>query len=154
MTDLREEVRRLLLEERLSSKEVGRRLGLSPSQVMAIKAGKLETLPVPSAPDSPLAQELHSCVEPRSGSSTPSAGGPGDSRAERVGEAEQIQNLRRRVRAALLERIEKLPPQVLVRLWQLVEDPRLLEGSTAEGEDPFELSEEVREKIFELLDSA
>jgi hypothetical protein len=130
VTELHAEVCRLLVEERLSSKQVGERLGLSPSQVMAIKNGKLEHLPRPTS--SP-------------GSQT---GTPPD-----LDEADQIRHLRKRVRAALLERFDDFPPHVLVRLWQLIEDPKLLEGSTGGEEVPFEIPEDVREKIFALLDA-
>jgi hypothetical protein len=48
--------------------------------------------------------------------------------------------------------VPELPPAPLVRLWQLVEDPKLLEGGLEREEDPFDVPEEVREKIFGLLD--
>ena len=130
MSELHAEVCRLLVEERLSSKQVGERFGLSPSQVMAIKNGKLEHLPAPiTSPVTPT--DLQSDLD----------------------EAGQIRHLRKNVRAALLDRFDDFPPHVLVRLWQLVEDPKLLEGSSGGEADPFEVSEEVREKIFALLDA-
>jgi hypothetical protein len=120
--DLKQEVRRLMREERLSSVTVAERLGLSTSDVMTMLNG-------------------------RNGSayeSQPLKGGRAD--------GEQVQELRRLARSTLIQRVPELPPAPLVRLWQLVEDPKLLEGGLDREEDPFDVPEEVREKIFGLLD--
>jgi len=128
--NLRREVLHLLLDKHLSSGQVGKRLGLSPSEVMAIKnsADFEKTLPA-------------SAADPPSGLSD-----------LETDETEQIRELRRRVREVLLERFDRFPPPVLLRLWQLIEDPKLLEAPSDVEKDPFDIPEDVREKIFELLD--
>lgn len=123
--DVHLEVRRLMREERLSSITVAERLGLTTHEVMAIANGRN------GSPHS--TQATVSAKEDRS-------------------DCEQVQELRRLARSTLIQRVSELPPAPLVRLWQLVEDPKLLEGGLKDGEDPFDVPEEVREKIFELLD--
>lgn len=120
---------RLLLEEHLSSREVGNRLGLTPSEVMAIKNAE------------PSARKSHRGKKKRLPTHT----------SEKEGSL-QIEELRRRVRWVLAERFEDFPPAVLLRLWQLIEDPNLLEPKDKGPKDPFEIPESVREKVFELLD--
>lgn len=64
----------------------------------------------------------------------------------------QVDHLRRKVRESLIRRLDEFPPASLVRLWQLIEDPKLLLVDDAEDEDLFPISDETREKIFGLLD--
>jgi hypothetical protein len=115
--DLRQEVRRLMREERLPSTKVAERLGLTTHEVMAMANG-------------------------RNGSAS----------KDDSSDDEQVKKLRRLARSTLLQRVPELPPAPLVRLWQLVEDPKLLEGGLGVEEDPFDVPEEVRGKIFGLLD--
>lgn len=86
----------------------------------------------------------------RNGSGSASRGCP--PAMEGTSDAEQLQALRRLARSTLLQRVPELPPAPLVRLWQLMEDPKLLAGGLEDEEDPFDVSEETREKIFGLLD--
>lgn len=64
----------------------------------------------------------------------------------------QIDHLRRKVRESLIRRLDEFPPASLVRLWQLIEDPKLLLAEEGEDEELFPVSEETWEKIFALLD--
>ncbi len=123
MTNLQEKVCDFLFRERLSSTETAKRLGISHKEVMEL-AVPTEAKNSPEPPEA---------VKPRD-----------------IGE--EIDFIRRRVREALIERLDEFPPASLVRLWQLIEDPKLLLGKVNEEEDVFEISEETREKIFELLD--
>ncbi|MCA9431988.1 MAG: hypothetical protein KC940_15865, partial [Candidatus Omnitrophica bacterium] len=66
---------------------------------------------------------------------------------------ELIEIIRRRVREALIDRLDEFPPASLVRLWQLIEDPKLLLPIESAEKDPFEVSAETKEKIFALLDA-
>jgi hypothetical protein len=128
MTNLQEKVCDFLFRKRLSSTETARRLGISHKQVME--------LAVPTE-----SKESHFASDPIP--STPS---------RKEGPA-QIEFIRRRVREALIERLDEFPPASLVRLWQLIEDPKLLLNEDREEEDLFQISEETREKIFALLDA-
>jgi len=124
MSNLQEQVCDFLFRKRLSSTETAKRLGISHKEVMQ--------LAVPTeAVDSPPMPET---AKPRDG-------------------GDQIEFIRRRVREALIERLDEFPPASLVRLWQLIEDPKLLLQTEREDEDPFEISAETREKIFALLDA-
>ena len=135
MTELEGQVCRLLFHDGVSSTEAAQRLRLSPAEVVSIAVkSKGQTRPSASS-------QL-----------------PGETDDDALDEAGQIRLLRLQVRRGLLARtrpgaIEEIPAAALVRLWQLVEDPRLL-GKTEPEEDPFEevVPEEMREAIFQLLD--
>jgi hypothetical protein len=135
MTELEGQVCRLLFQEGVSSTEAAERLRLSPAEVVSIAVNSKgngkpssKSKPVPTTVERPL------------------------------DEAEQIRLLRHQVREGLLSRtrpgaIEEIPAAALVRLWQLIEDPRLL-NKAGEEEDPFTeaIPEETQEAIFRLLD--
>lgn len=87
-------------------------------------------------------REVMECAVPGKKSEAPSP---------REGPA-QIEHLRRKVRESLIRRLDEFPPASLVRLWQLIEDPKLLLTGEQEAEQVFAISEETREKIFALLD--
>jgi hypothetical protein len=136
MTELEGQVCRLLFHEGVSSTEAAERLRLSPAEVVSIAVnskgnGKSTSRrkPAPSLPEEPL------------------------------DEGEQIRLLRQQVRLGLLSRtrpgaIDEIPAAALVRLWQLIEDPQLL-NKDVESEDPFMevIPEETQDAIFRLLDS-
>jgi hypothetical protein len=136
MTELEGQVCRLLFQEGVSSTEAAERLRLSPAEVVSIAVnskgnGKSNTKQKPA---SSLSEES-------------------------LDEGEQIRLLRQQVRQGLLSRtrpgaIDEIPAAALVRLWQLIEDPRLL-NKTVETEDPFTevIPEEIQDAIFRLLDS-
>ncbi|MCA9440824.1 MAG: hypothetical protein KC964_08475 [Candidatus Omnitrophica bacterium] len=124
MNNLQEKVCDFLFKKRLSSTETAKRLGISHQEVMQ--------LAVPSEA---------SGSTPERETARPTDGGA------------QIEFIRRRVREALIDRLEEFPPASLVRLWQLIEDPKLLLPIESAEEDPFEVSAETKEKIFALLDA-
>jgi hypothetical protein len=131
MTEIEGQVRRLLFEEGVSSTEAAERLCLSPAEVVSI-AVQSRSHPNGSAPKQPKP------VEP-------------------VNDAGQIHLLRSQVRAGLLARtrgdaVEDFPASALVRLWQLIEDPKLLSAGDPEEGDLFDVPEATREEIFRLLD--
>jgi hypothetical protein len=128
MTNLQEKVCELLFRKRLSSTETAKRLGISHKEVME--------LAVPTE-----ARGKRGSDESAGEEAKPRDGG------------EQIEFIRRRAREALIERLDEFPPASLVRLWQLIEDPKLLLQTDTREEDPFEISKETRQKIFALLDA-
>ncbi len=135
MTELEGQVCRLLFQEGISSTEAAERLRLSPAEVVSI------------------------AVKSKSNGNSTSKRKPVPIPAEEpLDEGEQIRQLRHQVRQGLLSRtrpgaIDEIPAAALVRLWQLVEDPRLLNTTTGE-EDPFAevIPTEIQEEIFKLLD--
>lgn len=137
MTELEGQVCRLLFQEGVSSTEAAERLRLSPAEVVSIAVNS-------------------------KGNGKPTSGkkhAPTSMAEELPDEGEQIRLLRQQVRQGLLSRtrpgaIEEIPAAALVRLWQLIEDPRLL-NKTVEEEDPFAeiIPEETQEAIFQLLDT-
>jgi hypothetical protein len=143
MTCLADQVRKLLLEDRLTVAQAAQRLRLDPGQVV-----RLMNEPRAQAPRGRTAKQNRK----------PTGASPGDdapvAASREMSEAEQIGLLRKKVRGALLARFEEFPPAVLLRLWQLVEDPRLLESSQAETEDPLDLPTDLKQRIFSLLDEA
>jgi hypothetical protein len=133
MTDLGEQVRRLLLDEGCSSTEAARRLKITPAEVVSI------------ASRSKGRRNGATKTQPRN--------------VEPLSEVEQIHLLRNQVRQGLISRtgsglIGDFPAAALVRLWQLIEDPQLLGTASPGEEDPFNevIPKETQEAIFRLLD--
>ncbi len=136
MTELEGQVCRLLFQEGVSSTEAAERLRLSPAEVVSIAVSSKG-----NGRSTPKRKTVPGAVE------------------EPLDEGEQIRLLRQQVRQGLLSRtrpraIDEIPASALIRLWQLIEDPRLLNKNAGE-EDPFAetICEETRNAIFQLLDS-
>ena len=136
MTELEGQVCRLLFQEGVSSTEAAERLRLSPAEVVSIA--------------------VHS---KGNGKATTNRKSGTARKEESLDDGAQIRLLRQQVRQGLLSRtrpgaIDEIPATALVRLWQLIEDPRLL-NKDVEDEDPFAevIPEETRKAIFRLLDT-
>ncbi len=136
MTELEGQVCRLLFQEGVSSTEAAERLRLSPAEVVSIA--------------------VHSKGNGKADTKRKSAAAI---KEEPLDDGAQIRLLRQQVRQGLLSRtrpgaIEEIPATALVRLWQLIEDPRLL-NQDVDDDDPFMevIPEETRKAIFSLLDT-
>jgi len=128
MTDLEDQVRRLFLKEHCSNVEIATQLGISPQEVLRIANGL---------------RNGSSNTQPPNG--------------EVLTNEKQIDLLRKQVRAALVTRTRAgaasdFPASALVRLWQLIEDPKVLTAGDEDDGDVFGIPEETREAIFKLLD--
>lgn len=135
MTELEGQVRQLLFEEGISTTEAARRLRIPSAEVVSIAVRARNGNGAPRAARRKPKPEPELPAEP----------------------GEQIDLLRAQVRQALIVRtrageVAEFPAAALVRLWQLVEDPKLLSGGQDPEEELFDIPEGVREEIFRLLD--
>lgn len=135
MTELEGRVRQLLFEEGISTTEAARRLRIPSAEVVSIAVRARNGNGAPRAARRKPKPEPELPAEP----------------------GEQIDLLRAQVRQALIVRtrsgeVSEFPAAALVRLWQLVEDPKLLSGGQVAEEELFDIPEAVREEIFRLLD--